>query len=474
MPGVRRDVAFSVRRSTSPPQGQTSQGQLGSAVAMRLTAGRFDCSHGGVPNTSTFVGRGEELATVTETLLSNGRAVIVLGEAGIGKSRLVAEATEDVQPRGMLVLLGQCLPLATGLPLMPVQGVLRALGDVNDGQRLLSLIEALPRAVKRQIVRLLPETADAPDLTEDVLSDTGWHQERLFYAVRRVLTSAAEQHRIALVVEDVHWSDQASLDLIEYLLAPAHALSYPMVLTCRTTDHAVANLEGWLGRLRRLPGMTFLELAPLGKPDATTQIRSFAGDDFVRIDVTSVFERSEGNPFFIEQLVQSILRGEAATGEHALPKVWPRCCWPVSNGWKVFPETCLPVWRSRGVPLPRNSSSNVVMPPSQMSGRSCTISRYGTCYGAEQTGHVSSWRMPCWLRQSRQACFPENCGSGTFAQPRRWFGTATAARRELSPNTFGPLDGKWTSCRGELRQLNTPTRSFPRPRLPSTGFVLSR
>jgi DNA-binding CsgD family transcriptional regulator/tetratricopeptide (TPR) repeat protein len=64
----------------------------------------------------------------------------------------------------------------------------------------------------------------------------------------------------------------------------------------------------------------FLELEPLRMTDAATQIRGFAGADFARIDVASVFERSEGNPFFIEQLVQSLLHGEAATGEHGLPK----------------------------------------------------------------------------------------------------------------------------------------------------------
>jgi hypothetical protein len=92
-----------------------------------------------------------------------------------------------------------------------------------------------------------------------------------------------------------------------------------MVLTYRTSDLDVAAPQGWLGRLRRVPGVSFIELKPLTMADAAIQIRGFAGPNVSRIDVAKVFERSEGNPFFIEQLVESLLDDESSTERGAPP-----------------------------------------------------------------------------------------------------------------------------------------------------------
>jgi hypothetical protein len=156
-----------------------------------------------MPRTSPFVGRREELAKLTAGLLTTGGVVALLGEAGVGKSRLLAEATQQLQSRGLLVLTGQGLPLATGLPLMPVQDVLRVLVERHESVIWAPLIEGMPTSVRREIGRLLPETADSVDPDDDGQGNTSGQQERLFYAVRRVLRTANERHRLAVVIEDI-------------------------------------------------------------------------------------------------------------------------------------------------------------------------------------------------------------------------------------------------------------------------------
>src|SRR5436190_1183033 len=106
-----------------------------------------------MPRTSPFVGRRGELAELTTGLLTRGAVVALLGEAGVGKSRLLAEATQELQGRGLVVLTGQCLPMATGLPLMPIQDVLRVLVERDEGAIWAPLIEGMPLSVRREIGR---------------------------------------------------------------------------------------------------------------------------------------------------------------------------------------------------------------------------------------------------------------------------------------------------------------------------------
>jgi DNA-binding CsgD family transcriptional regulator len=267
-----------------------------------------------------LAGRTLELAAVVDVMTSSRRALTVTGEPGVGKSRLIAEAATVVEGHGAVVLRGQCLPLAANLPLLPFLAVLRALVDLENGQVWSTVLEACPSSVGREVIRLLPDSAEPQGGGEAGQLDGDWQQERLFDAVRRALTAAAEHRGVAVVIEDVHWADQTTVDLLEYLLAPSHAVSAPIVLTYRTGDPALPRGDTWLARQPRIPGMSVLTLSPLGFADAATQIRSLAGRELPMADVQTLFERSEGNPFFIEQLVQSVLDLAGGGSVNRLPQ----------------------------------------------------------------------------------------------------------------------------------------------------------
>lgn len=105
------------------------------------------------------------------------------------------------------------------------------------------------------------------------------------------------------MIEDVHWVDSSTVDLLEYLLAPAHAVAVPVVLTCRSEESVSPIVKGWLDRLQRNPRVHRLDLAPLSEAETGEQIAFLLGARPPRQLVADTYVRSEGNAFFTEQLI---------------------------------------------------------------------------------------------------------------------------------------------------------------------------
>ena len=155
-------------------------------------------------------------------------------EAGIGKTRLVdvAAAQSDV-----FVATGHCLPLSTEVPLLPLADALRALLHTDDGQWFKEAAARLPRLRRRSLAPLLPELAtDGAGDGSDAFA-----RHRMFMAVAMVLRTLAATRRLALLVEDLHWADPTSLDLLEHLVS--RGLEVPVIGTWRTDDPEVGIID---------------------------------------------------------------------------------------------------------------------------------------------------------------------------------------------------------------------------------------
>jgi predicted ATPase len=152
------------------------------------------------------------------TGVSGAAALVVAGEAGIGKSRLVAWATKAALEQRRTVLTGWCLSLSEDLPFLPVVDVLRALAERDDGRLLGSVLAACPGYVAREVGRLLPEIEDSDEEAPAAEEGGSWRRQRLFGAVRAVLVALAEATPSAVIIEDVHWADPSTRDLLGYLL----------------------------------------------------------------------------------------------------------------------------------------------------------------------------------------------------------------------------------------------------------------
>ena len=243
-------------------------------------------------------------------------AMLVVGEAGVGKSRLVAAAAADAARAEVVVLSGWCLRLSEGLPFLPVAGVLRELGAVDEGGLVKTALADCPPFVTGEAVRLMPDLPQTEELLGPAGSDDGWRKQRLFEALRRLFTAVSQLRRVAVVIEDVHWADATTVEFLDYLLAPGHVVDVPVVLTCRSEDSPPATLVDWLERVHRNPRVRRLDLPPLSEAETTEQIALLLGRRPSPTLTAGIYARSEGNAFFTEQLVAA---GALAEEGAALP-----------------------------------------------------------------------------------------------------------------------------------------------------------
>jgi ATP/maltotriose-dependent transcriptional regulator MalT/uncharacterized protein YciI len=257
-----------------------------------------------------LVGRSSQLAALESALAKASRgnpaAVMIGGEAGVGKSRLVREFTERSRGAGGRVLTGGCLELgADGLPFAPFISVLRGLvQDLGAA----GVAELLPGGSARELARLLPEFGEptGPDAGAEA-------RARLFEQVLVLLERLADAGPVVLVVEDVHWADRSSRDLLAFLIRnQPSANGVLVVVTYRPHELSHAHpLRSLLAELDRIDWVTRMDLGRLSRQDTGRLVAQITGrgpdDDLV----AAVYRRTEGNPLFVEALLDD---GELGPG----------------------------------------------------------------------------------------------------------------------------------------------------------------
>jgi len=246
-----------------------------------------------------FIGRAVELRRL-EALLERaeqGRPQMVLlaGDAGVGKTRLLLALADRAHRRGMRVLVGASVELGDiGLPYLPVVDALRELADDPEEARLLA--DATMTAPG--LGRLLPGIEPA-GLTGD-----GLDQLQVLDAVRAVLVGLAERSPVVLVLEDLHWADRGTRDLVAFLARTLRSGRVALAVSYRSDElHRRHPLRPLLAELVRLPAVERLELAPFSRAELAEYLEAIAGAPLPPEQVEGIYARSEGNPFYAEQLL---------------------------------------------------------------------------------------------------------------------------------------------------------------------------
>src|SRR5262245_3768672 len=250
----------------------------------------------------TFVGREHELSRLHEALAEGTRLVLVVGDAGIGKSRFVEEGLTRAAAGGMLTANGGCLPLAEKLPLLPIADALEELSRLDGGAPFAAALDVAPAYVRPEVARLLPRlAAGEPGATASV---EGWRHERLFSAAAELLGGVARRAPVGLLIEDVHWADGATLDFLTYLLPGGRSGAVSMLVTCRSDETPLdAAVADWLTHVRRDARVEEIRLGPLSQAEVAEQVAALVGGPPPVALVEEVYARAEGHPFFAEQLV---------------------------------------------------------------------------------------------------------------------------------------------------------------------------
>ncbi|MFF0085147.1 AAA family ATPase [Streptomyces canus] len=254
-----------------------------------------------------LIGREDELTRLSGVLerarSGEARAVLVAGDAGVGKTRLLDEVMGRAATAGMTVLTGHCVDLGdVGLPYLPFTEVLGALAQ---DERFADALAAYPA-----VGRLLGGGA---------VGDSGGRL-RLFEGIAGLLADLSDIAPLLLVLEDLHWADQSSRDLLRFLLSrgilqrsaggtPTHRLA--VLASYRADDlHRRHPLRPLLAELVRLPGVERLELRPMADGEVARLVRSLREGPLPDHTVRRIVERAEGNAFYAEELLAATGSGD--------------------------------------------------------------------------------------------------------------------------------------------------------------------
>ena len=318
------------QRRAGAPAGSFAS-EAGRAILVAMTA---------TLSSATFVGRTEELARLAaaadRAAAGTPTAVVVGGEAGVGKTRLVGELVASARQAGATVLVGGCVELGgEGLPFAPLIEALRGfVRDLDEPE----LAQLVPGRTRVELARLLPElgpggpgsagtadgglwTAGSTRSPGPVGSPTGGpgaglgsEQGRLFELLLVLLERLGSERPAVLVVEDLHWADRSTRDLLAFLVRNLRHGRLLLVMTYRSDElHRRHPLRPFLAELDRGRRAERLELARFGRDEVAAQLAGILGAPAPPELTERIHARSDGNAFFVEELAATAAAG--ADGE---------------------------------------------------------------------------------------------------------------------------------------------------------------
>jgi predicted ATPase/DNA-binding CsgD family transcriptional regulator len=256
-----------------------------------------------------LIGRRGEVASlhalIDQARLGQGQVVLLSGEAGIGKSRLAAEVKTGAQAHGFLALQGSCFPTDRSAPYAPLLDLFGS----SQAKELLSLFIANREPLARELALLHPGLAPLPSGEKEAQTlEPEQEKHRLLIALTQFFTALATEQPVLLIVEDVHWSDETSLELLHALARRCAQHPLLLVLTYRN-DEIHPGLSKWLAQLDRERLAHEYVLAPLSRTEVDAMLHAiFALDRPAPAEtLEAIYELTEGNPFFVEEILKSLV-----------------------------------------------------------------------------------------------------------------------------------------------------------------------
>jgi class 3 adenylate cyclase/tetratricopeptide (TPR) repeat protein len=257
-----------------------------------------------------LIGRTTELAAL-ETLFNHARAgrgqiAFVVGEAGIGKSRVIHEFRRRLGDQELTWLQGRCISFGRGIPFLPVIEVVKnAFGiDEGDDERTLIMkvaqgIEPLGPEAKAAEVNLRMLLAVDPGDPDITAMDASARRFATFEALKRLMLSSAARQPLIVLIEDLHWIDPASEEYLTYIADAV--VGAPILLLC-------THRPGYRAALGDRSFITRLALQPLSRDETAAMTTSMLGAQELPAEIrTLIASKAEGNPFFIEEVTKSLI-----------------------------------------------------------------------------------------------------------------------------------------------------------------------
>ena len=280
-----------------------------------------------------FVGRESEredlLRSASAAISGRGGFVLVGGEAGVGKSRLVEEVAAEARRLGMLTLSGRCYEMSGAPPYIPFAEMIEAAGRVTSPESLRAALgDSAPEVAKLipELRRMLPDIQSPPELPPE--------QERwyAFNGVRDFLARAGRVQPLLLIVEDLHWADESSILLLTHVAQQLSQMPLLILATYRDVEVGPGSpLFRAMGELTRQRLARNLAIKRLPETSVAAMLRTLGGNEPPKALLEVIFAETEGNPFFVEEVLKHLAeegrlfdgegkwRGDVIVGEADVP-----------------------------------------------------------------------------------------------------------------------------------------------------------
>ncbi len=268
-----------------------------------------------------FLGRADELARLHAWLAGaldeRPVGVLVAGEAGVGKSRLLGELLRFADLAGARVLEGGCLPAGEATPYVPIVSILRSLSRAVPHDELAAVLGP----GRADLGRLAPELLEDPAPgSMPVQEGDPAAQARLFERVAGALDRLARSTPLVVAIEDVQWIDHSSRDVVDFIVRGLRDQRILLVMTLRTDEgEANVDLQAWVAEIARLPRVEQVDLGPLPRHDVAALIATITGREPAAGLVDRLASRSNGNPFLVEELAHAVEAGDGDQDGSSLP-----------------------------------------------------------------------------------------------------------------------------------------------------------
>jgi class 3 adenylate cyclase/tetratricopeptide (TPR) repeat protein len=245
-----------------------------------------------------IVGRDAELAEIARSYRevvegSAVRMVTVIGDAGVGKSRLVHEVVERIAA-GARVLRGRCLPYGDGITFWPLRVMLSAAGVSDDDS---------PETARDRLLQALGDAGVVDRIAAAVgLSSATYPLHEVFWAARKVLEILATDAPVVALIDDIHWAETAFLELLEHVLSTSRGA--PILLLATSRHDLLEQRPQW----GEQPGATRVVLSPLSPHAAAEVVTNLLGGTGLPRDILArIIDTAEGNPLYVEQLLSMFI-----------------------------------------------------------------------------------------------------------------------------------------------------------------------
>jgi predicted ATPase/class 3 adenylate cyclase len=249
------------------------------------------------------------------TLGGHGRLALVAGEPGVGKSRLAAEIGDEAQARGMRMLIGHCVQMSGAPPYLPYVEIIEQ--AISNPRSPLALREALGD-VAAEIARIAPALRRVfPDIPPPIELPAELARRYVWNSLSEFLGRAAQGQPLLLVLEDLHWADDSTLLLTEYLTPLLPEMPVLVLGTYRDIEvdlqHPLARVIGQLGSRGLVEQLTLRRLSYDG---LRAMLQALAGQPAPEQLARMIDRETDGNPFFVEEVYLHLVESGVLLDEH--------------------------------------------------------------------------------------------------------------------------------------------------------------